>query len=297
MSGNAITLYARETPGFDARVASTLALLRQAAAEHPGRIVQATSLGAEDMVVTDLIARHHLAIAIGTLQTGLLHADTTALIARIEARYTLRVEVFEPVSESVVHFVGRHGERAMYDSIELRKRCCAIRKLEPLARMLDGRSAWITGMRREQSANRGAVPFREADDKGRSETPALIRAIEREGRKVVWSCDPMHGNTIKSSSGYKTRPFDSVLREVREFFAIHQAEGTVPAGVHFEMTGKDVTECTGGLRAVTENELVDRYHTACDPRLNASQSLELAFLVAEGLKKERMDAQRLAASA
>jgi len=102
------------------------------------------------------------------LQTGLLHAETTALIARIEARYTLRVEVFEPVSESVVHFVGRHGERAMYDSIELRKRCCAIRKLEPLARMLDGRSAWITGMRREQSANRGAVPFREADDKGRS---------------------------------------------------------------------------------------------------------------------------------
>lgn len=168
MSGNAITLYARETPGFDARVASTLALLRQAAAEHPGRIVQATSLGAEDMVVTDLIARHHLAIAIGTLQTGLLHAETTALIARIEARYTLRVEVFEPVSESVVHFVGRHGERAMYDSIELRKRCCAIRKLEPLARMLDGRSAWITGMRREQSANRGTVPLREADDKGRS---------------------------------------------------------------------------------------------------------------------------------
>jgi 3-deoxy-7-phosphoheptulonate synthase len=93
----------------------------------------------------------------------------------------------------------------------------------------------------------------------------------------------MHGNTIKSATGYKTRPFESVLREVREFFAVHKAEGTIPGGVHFEMTGADVTECTGGLRAVTDENLSDRYHTACDPRLNASQSLELAFLVAEEL--------------
>jgi 3-deoxy-7-phosphoheptulonate synthase len=121
--------------------------------------------------------------------------------------------------------------------------------------------------------------------------PALIRAVEREGRKVVWCCDPMHGNTIKSASGYKTRPFESVLREVREFFAIHQAEGTYPGGVHFEMTGKDVTECTGGLRAVSDEDLSDRYHTACDPRLNASQSLELAFLVAEELH-HRVEASR-----
>jgi 3-deoxy-7-phosphoheptulonate synthase len=97
----------------------------------------------------------------------------------------------------------------------------------------------------------------------------------------------MHGNTIKSSTGYKTRPFDLVLREVREFFAIHNAEGTVPGGVHFEMTGQDVTECTGGVRAVSEENLSDRYHTACDPRLNASQSLELAFLVAEELTSRR----------
>ena len=117
--------------------------------------------------------------------------------------------------------------------------------------------------------------------------PRLIKAVQEEGANVLWTCDPMHGNTIKSASGYKTRPFDSVLREVREFFAIHKAEGTIPGGVHFEMTGQDVTECIGGVRAVTDENLSDRYHTACDPRLNASQSLELAFLVAEELSALR----------
>ena len=117
--------------------------------------------------------------------------------------------------------------------------------------------------------------------------PRLIRAVQDEGANVVWSCDPMHGNTIKSASGFKTRPFESVLREVREFFDVHEAEGTVPGGVHFEMTGKDVTECTGGVRAVTDEDLSSRYHTACDPRLNASQSLELAFLVADELRARR----------
>lgn len=117
--------------------------------------------------------------------------------------------------------------------------------------------------------------------------PRLIRAVKEEGANVVWTCDAMHGNTIKSSSGYKTRPFDSVLREVREFFGVHAAEGTLPGGVHFEMTGQDVTECTGGVREVSEEDLSDRYHTACDPRLNASQSLELAFLVAEELTARR----------
>ena len=124
--------------------------------------------------------------------------------------------------------------------------------------------------------------------------PRLIKAVQEEGAKVVWSCDPMHGNTIKSPSGYKTRPFDYVLSEVRDFFAIHRAEGTIPGGVHFEMTGQDVTECTGGLRAVTDENLSDRYHTACDPRLNASQSLELAFLVAEELSARREEARRVA---
>ena len=117
--------------------------------------------------------------------------------------------------------------------------------------------------------------------------PRLIQTVQSEGANVVWSCDPMHGNTIKAASGYKTRPFESVLREVREFFGIHKAEGTIPGGVHFEMTGKDVTECTGGVRAVTDEDLSSRYHTACDPRLNASQALELAFLVAEELNDRR----------
>ncbi len=128
--------------------------------------------------------------------------------------------------------------------------------------------------------------------------PALIRAVEREGRSVVWSCDPMHGNTITSATGFKTRPFDLVLSEVEDFFAVHRAEGTHPGGIHIEMTGSNVTECTGGARAITEDELHDRYHTHCDPRLNADQSLELAFLVAELLKRNRLErADRAAASA
>jgi 3-deoxy-7-phosphoheptulonate synthase len=126
--------------------------------------------------------------------------------------------------------------------------------------------------------------------------PRLINAVKEEGATVTWVCDPMHGNTIKSATGYKTRPFNAVLGEVRDFFAVHQAEGTIPGGVHFEMTGQDVTECTGGVRAVTEEDLSDRYHTACDPRLNANQSLELAFLVAEELSQRRQNGSKRAAS-
>lgn len=164
---SAIALYARETAGHAERVAHAVELLRAAATEHPGRIVQATSLGAEDMVVTDLIAKHVLPIAVGTLETGKLHAETSALIGRIEQRYGIAVEVYRPKNEAVVHFVRDNGEDAMYRSIALRKACCGIRKLEPLARMLDQRSAWITGLRREQSDARGEVPFRDHDDAGR----------------------------------------------------------------------------------------------------------------------------------
>ncbi|MDH3314885.1 MAG: 3-deoxy-7-phosphoheptulonate synthase class II [Gammaproteobacteria bacterium] len=117
--------------------------------------------------------------------------------------------------------------------------------------------------------------------------PPLVRAVQRAGRLVVWSCDPMHGNTVKSAAGYKTRAFDSVLEEVRGFFQVHLAEGTHAGGVHVEMTGQNVTECVGGAQEISEADLKDRYHTHCDPRLNASQSLELAFLVAEMLRKER----------
>ncbi len=117
--------------------------------------------------------------------------------------------------------------------------------------------------------------------------PKLLRAVKREGRKVVWACDPMHGNTISSDSGYKTRPFDRILSEVKEFFAVHRAEGTHAGGIHVEMTGDNVTECTGGAVAISDADLSDRYHTHCDPRLNADQSLELAFLVAELMQKEK----------
>ncbi|MDX2095495.1 MAG: 3-deoxy-7-phosphoheptulonate synthase class II [Alphaproteobacteria bacterium] len=117
--------------------------------------------------------------------------------------------------------------------------------------------------------------------------PALVKLLKDEGRHVVWSCDPMHGNTIKSPNGFKTRKFTDILTEVRKFFAIHHAEGTHGSGVHFEMTGQDVTECLGGAQAISELDLSDRYHTHCDPRLNASQSLELAFLIAELLKKQK----------
>ena len=116
--------------------------------------------------------------------------------------------------------------------------------------------------------------------------PPLVRLLKEEGRHVVWSCDPMHGNTIKAPGGYKTRKFTDILGEVRKFFAIHEAEGTHGSGVHFEMTGQDVTECLGGAQAISELDLSNRYHTHCDPRLNASQSLELAFLIAELLKKQ-----------
>ncbi|MET0169424.1 MAG: class II 3-deoxy-7-phosphoheptulonate synthase [Aliihoeflea sp.] len=116
--------------------------------------------------------------------------------------------------------------------------------------------------------------------------PKLIRAVEKEGRKVVWSCDPMHGNTV-TAAGYKTRPFERILREVQSFFEVHEAEGTHAGGIHVEMTGKNVTECTGGARAVRDEDLQDRYHTHCDPRLNADQALELAFLVSEFLNKKK----------
>ncbi len=133
-------------------------------------------------------------------------------------------------------------------------------------------------------------------DKVEKLLPPLVRAITREGRKVVWACDPMHGNTVKSSTGYKTRAVERILAEVRGFFAVHLAEGTYAGGVHFEMTGQDVTECIGGAQEITEHGLADRYHTHCDPRLNASQALELAFLIAEASKRERANGARLAAA-
>ncbi len=165
---SAIGLHARATPGHDARVSHAAAVLQAASAEHPGRIVLTTSLGAEDMVLTDLIARHGLPIVLATLDTGKLHEQTLALIPRIRARYGLEVERWQPPADQVLHFVARHGEWAMRQSLALRKSCCALRKLEPLSRALAGRTAWVTGLRREQSGARTEVPLRDSDDAGRA---------------------------------------------------------------------------------------------------------------------------------
>ena len=115
--------------------------------------------------------------------------------------------------------------------------------------------------------------------------PKILRELKREGLNILYSIDPMHGNTVKTSNNYKTREFDKIMSEVRSFFEIHRAEGTHAGGVHLEMTGQDVTECTGGASKITEQNLKQRYETQCDPRLNADQALELAFLMADLLKK------------
>jgi phosphoadenosine phosphosulfate reductase len=186
---SAIGLYARTSAQFDERVAHTVAVLQSAASEHAGRIVQATSLGAEDMVLTDLIARHQWPIAIATLDTGKLHAETLALVARLETRYGLRVERHAPAQDAVLHFVREHGELPMYRSVELRQACCELRKLQPLARMLASRSAWVTGLRRQQSSNRGNVPFNETDAQGRTKFNPLADWSWAD----VWHYIALHG--------------------------------------------------------------------------------------------------------
>ncbi len=162
--------------------------------------------------------------------------------------------------------------------------------LEPdaLLRMLDT-------LNPARTPGRMTLITRYGHDKIEAGLPKLIRAVQRAGHPVVWSCDPMHGNTIKATTGYKTRPFDRILAEVRGFFAVHRAEGSHAGGIHAEMTGQNVTECTGGAIDVTEQSLADRYHTHCDPRLNAGQSLELAFLLAEMLNTEMAERRRVAA--
>ena len=160
----------------------------------------------------------------------------------------------------------------------------------------DGLLNLIDLLNPENEPGRLTLIARFGADKVGEHLPKLIRAVAREGRKVVWSCDPMHGNTI-TAAGYKTRPFDRILKEVQAFFEVHRAEGTHPGGIHVEMTGKNVTECTGGARAIRDEELQDRYHTHCDPRLNSDQALELAFLVSELLKKNVRPVEKKAVNA
>jgi len=162
--------------------------------------------------------------------------------------------------------------------------------LEPdaLLRMLDT-------LNPAREAGRMTLISRFGHEKVEEGLPKLVRAVKAEGHPVVWSCDPMHGNVIKTETGFKTRPFDRILSEVRGFFAVHRAEGTHAGGIHIEMTGQDVTECTGGAVAITDEALADRYHTHCDPRLNAAQSIELAFLLADMLNLEAVERAKKAA--
>ena len=143
----------------------------------------------------------------------------------------------------------------------------------------------------DNTAGRISLICRMGADKIMTKLPNVLKSVKKEGKKVVWTCDPMHGNTIKSNSGYKTRPLTSIISEIQQFFQIHRSIGTYPGGVHLEMTGQDVTECMGGLQKITDSDLKNRYHTYCDPRLNASQSLELAFLLAEFLKDDDFSSQ------
>jgi len=175
---------------------------------------------------------------------------------------------------------GAHVEflRGVKNPIGLK--CGPSMPVEDLLRLIDA-------LNPDDEPGRLTLIARMGADKVAEKLPPLIRAVKKAGRKVVWCCDPMHGNTVTSKTGYKTRAVDAILKEVKGFFAVHEAEGTYAGGVHFEMTGQNVTECIGGAQAITETGLADRYHTHCDPRLNASQALELAFLIAEELKRKR----------
>ena len=184
------------------------------------------------------------------------------------------------IGDRTRQFDHAHIEYARGVKNPLGLKCGPSTKTDDLLRLIDI-------LNPDNEPGRLTLIVRVGADKVAEQLPPLVRAVKHEGKVVVWSCDPMHGNTITSASGYKTRPFDLILKEVRGFFDVHHAEGTYAGGVHLEMTGQNVTECTGGARAISEADLNDRYHTVCDPRLNAEQAIDLAFLLAELLKKER----------
>ena len=184
---------------------------------------------------------------------------------------------------------GAHIEFARGIKNPLAVKCGPTLSNDDLARLCEA-------LNPDNEAGRLTLITRFGADKVEEHLPRLIRAIKREGRKVVWSCDPMHGNTVKASTGFKTRPFERLLKEVQTFFAVHRAEGTHAGGVHLELTGQNVTECTGGATAITDADLSSRYHTHCDPRLNADQAIELSFQVAEGIRAERFKAQKILAA-
>jgi phosphoadenosine phosphosulfate reductase len=185
----AVQLYGRARGGQAAREAATVQLLQEAARAHAGHIVLATSLGAEDMVLTELIVRHQLPIAFATLETGALHVQTQSLLQQVQRHYDITIECFRPNAHAAIAFVREHGHNAMYRSVESRQACCALRKLEPLQRLLEGRSAWVTGLRHEQSAARAHVAAVTVDDQGRSKYSPLLDWTQGD----VWHHIGEHG--------------------------------------------------------------------------------------------------------
>lgn len=170
----AVVRHARAGTQHAGLIEQALQLLRRAAREHPGQVVLSSSLGVEDMVLTDMIRRHQLDIPVATLDTGALHAQTLELLERAQRHYGIDIEVWRPQSQAVLQFVARNGADAMYRSVSLRHACCGVRKLEPLGRMLEGRSAWVTGLRREQSAQRSALHARQVGGDGRVKFSPLV---------------------------------------------------------------------------------------------------------------------------
>ena len=182
---SAVSLYAKASPDFDAKLVETIDLLKRAAQEF-SPLTQASSLGAEDMVITHLLAEHHIDCSIFVLETGMLHPQTVAMMGRIEARYARPVDAYRPVAEVAAEFVSTHGDKAMYESVDLRKACCGIRKMEPLARALAGKKGWLTGLRREQSNARAEVEFIEHELVGQASERAKVNPLARWTAGDVW---------------------------------------------------------------------------------------------------------------
>jgi 3-deoxy-7-phosphoheptulonate synthase len=232
------------------------------------------------------------------LQTTKFYTSHEALLLPYEEALTRRDSLTGDYYDTSAHFLWI-GDRTRFDNsahVEFMRgignpigmKCGPSLEPDALLQMLDTLNpARIPG--------RITLISRFGHNKVEAGLPPLVQAVKREGHPVIWSCDPMHGNVIKSESGFKTRPFERILAEVRGFFAVHRAEGTHAGGIHVEMTGQNVTECTGGAIAVTDEALGDRYHTHCDPRLNAAQSLELAFTLAEMLNDEMVGRAKKAA--
>jgi phosphoadenosine phosphosulfate reductase len=242
----AVQRHTRSEPGHATRVAAAITRLRQAAAAHTPRIVQATSLGAEDMVITDIVARHGLPIVVATLDTGELHRETLELAARIEAHYRLAVERWSPPTEAVVAFVQRHGKRSMFESTVQRKACCALRKLEPLARLLAGRSAWVTGLRRAQSAARAEVPFEAHDEAGRVKFNPLADWSEAD----VWQYigdnavpyNPLHDRFFPSIGCAPCTRAVALGEDPRAGRWWWEHDGTKECGLHVPSVGQRASE-------------------------------------------------------